>query len=121
MDKIYPIAFAITADNENGQGWDWVLRNLDAGLPNLTIAHYRVGCAYKLFLLQSDRQKGLDEACKACFPANHHCYCAVHIRRNVEGRHGKKIGHRPKAMDGLCLAVGRHIASPVRGSELQHF
>ncbi|KAG7365808.1 MULE transposase domain containing protein [Nitzschia inconspicua] len=92
MDKIYPIAFAITADNENGQGWDWVLRNLDAGLPNLTIAHYRVGCAYKLFLLQSDRQKGLDEACKACFPANHHCYCAVHIRRNVEGRHGKKIG-----------------------------
>ncbi|KAG7343059.1 hypothetical protein IV203_021004 [Nitzschia inconspicua] len=76
-------------DNQDGIGSH---RTLDAGLPNLTMAHYRVGCPYKLFLFQLDRQKGLSDAFKACFPANHHCYCAVHIRWNVEVTHGKKIG-----------------------------
>ncbi|KAG7361408.1 transposase, mutator family protein [Nitzschia inconspicua] len=80
-------------------------------VPNPTIAHYRVGCAYKLFLFQSDQQKGLDEALKACFPDNHHCYCAVHIRRNVEGRHGKKIGV-------LVPGLAKTTSLPVRDAKL---
>jgi hypothetical protein len=91
LDEVYPVAIALTADNENKDGWTWFLENLDRSIPTLSMAHPRQGVPYRYFTFMSDRQKGLADALTSVFPENHSCSCAVHIARNVESRHGKKI------------------------------
>ncbi|KAG7351227.1 hypothetical protein IV203_010587 [Nitzschia inconspicua] len=64
-------------------------------LMSVDAAHMKLECkvwdADTLFLFQSDRAKGLDDAMvRIRFPANHHCYYAVHIRRSVQTKFGKK-------------------------------
>ena len=89
-DDIYPVAIALTVENENKEGWVWFLENLQCSLPVLDSAHPNERVAYKRFTFISDRQKGLIEALKEVFPSNHSCYCAVHIARNVEAKFGAK-------------------------------
>ena len=78
-NDIFPVAIALTVDNENKDGWVWFLTALRACIPLLDAEHPKEGVAYKLFTFISDRQKGLIEAMKEVFPSNHHCFCAVHI------------------------------------------
>lgn len=87
-NDLYPVAVAITVDNENKEGWIWFLESLQATLPILEQPHPKEGVAYNRFTFISDRQKGLIEALKVVFPNNHSCYCAVHIARNVEAKFG---------------------------------
>ncbi len=87
-NDLYPVAVAITVDNENKDGWIWFLESLQASLPILEQPHPKEGVAYNRFTFMSDRQKGLLEALKVVFPNNHSCYCAVHIARNVEAKFG---------------------------------
>ncbi|KAG7351909.1 transposase, mutator family protein [Nitzschia inconspicua] len=76
-----------------------VLQQLKASAPNLIAEHFRRDCSYKLFtFMLSDRCKGLNNALGNVFPANHNCYCAVHIRRNVESNHGKKFASTVTAL-----------------------
>ncbi|KAG7360913.1 MULE transposase domain containing protein [Nitzschia inconspicua] len=91
LDDLYPVAFAITVDGEDLQGWLWFLEHLKASAPNLITEHFRRECSYKLFTFMSDRGKGLVTALRNVFPDNHNCFCVVHIRRNVETDFGKKI------------------------------
>ncbi|KAG7366474.1 MULE transposase domain containing protein [Nitzschia inconspicua] len=91
LDDLYPVAFAITVDGEDLQGWLCFLEHLTASAPNLITEHFRRECSYKLFTFMSDRGKGLITALRNVFPDNHNCYCVVHIRRNVETDFGKKI------------------------------
>ncbi|KAG7352581.1 MULE transposase domain containing protein [Nitzschia inconspicua] len=97
-EDLYPVAFAITVDGEDFQGWLWFLQHLKASAPNLIAEHFRRECSYKLFTFMSDRCKGLTTALGNVFPANHNCYCAVHIRRNVESNHGKKFASTVTAL-----------------------
>ncbi|KAG7350640.1 MULE transposase domain containing protein [Nitzschia inconspicua] len=97
-DDLYPVAFGITVDGEDFQGWLWFLQHLKASAPNLIAEHFRRECSYKLFTFMSDRCKGLKTALRNVFPANHNCYCAVHIRRNVESNHGKKYASMVTAL-----------------------
>ncbi|KAG7352738.1 MULE transposase domain containing protein [Nitzschia inconspicua] len=97
-DDLYPVAFAIPVDGEDFQGWLWFLQYLKASAPNLIAEHFRRECSYKLFTFMSDRCKGLTTALGNVFPANHNCYCAVHIRRNVESNHGKKFASMVTAL-----------------------
>ncbi|KAG7352521.1 MULE transposase domain containing protein [Nitzschia inconspicua] len=48
-DELYPVAFAITVDGEDFQGWLWFLQHLKASAPNLIAEHFRRECSYKLF------------------------------------------------------------------------
>ncbi|KAG7360725.1 MULE transposase domain containing protein [Nitzschia inconspicua] len=93
LDDLYPVAYAITVDGEDLQGWLWFLEHLKASAPNLITEHFRRECSYKLFTFMSDRGKGLITALRNVFPDNHNCYCVVHIRRNVETEYGKKIAN----------------------------
>ncbi|KAG7356965.1 MULE transposase domain containing protein [Nitzschia inconspicua] len=97
-DELYPVAFAITVDGEDFQGWLWFLQHLKASAPNLIAEHFRRECSYRLFTFLSDRCKGLNTALGNVFPANHNCFCAVHIRRNVESNHGKKFASTVTAL-----------------------
>ncbi|KAG7372229.1 MULE transposase domain containing protein [Nitzschia inconspicua] len=97
-DELYPVAFAITVDGEDFQGWLWFLQHLKASAPNLIAEHFRRECSYRLFTFMSDRCKGLNTALGNVFPANHNCFCAVHIRRNVESNHGKKFASTVTAL-----------------------
>jgi hypothetical protein len=90
-DEIFPVAFAITGQNENESGWKWFLQLLSSSLPVLTMDHPKDGVAYKQFTFISDRQKGLVKALEQVFPENHSCHCAIHIARNVERKFGKSI------------------------------
>jgi hypothetical protein len=87
-NHLYPVALAITSENENKEGWIWFLENLQVSLPVLEVPHPKEGVSYNLFTFISDRQKGLIEALKEVFPRNHCCYCAVHIARNVDATFG---------------------------------
>jgi len=125
-NDIFPVAIALMVENENKDGWLWFLNNLKSGIPVLDEDHPKEGVAYKLFTFMSDRQKGLIEAVKEVFPLNHHCFCAVHIARNVETKFGL-----PKARfivplaktfsstyaEELLRAMGRHVAEYVQGIE----
>ncbi|KAG7369880.1 MULE transposase domain containing protein [Nitzschia inconspicua] len=93
LDDLYPVAYAITVDGEDLQGWLWFLEHLKASAPNLITEHFRRECSYKLFTFMSDRGKGLIIALRNVFPDNHNCYCVVHIQRNVETEYGKKIAN----------------------------
>ena len=82
--------------------------------------------AYNLFTFISDRQKGLIEAMKEVFPLNHHCFCAVHIARNVEAKFGalkaKFVVPLAKTFSSmyaeeLLKAMGTHVAEYVNGIE----
>ncbi|KAG7337239.1 MULE transposase domain containing protein [Nitzschia inconspicua] len=43
-------------------------------------------------------QKGLIQALQQVFPDNHHCFCSVHIARNVEREVGKQVGKHVYAL-----------------------
>ncbi|KAG7363878.1 MULE transposase domain containing protein [Nitzschia inconspicua] len=68
-DDLYPVAFAITVDGEDFQGWKWFLQHLKASAPNLIAEHFRRKCSYKLFTFMSDQCKGLNSALGNVFPA----------------------------------------------------
>jgi len=72
-----PIAWAIVSV-ENTDNWTWFLTGISPHLPQLnrTIA-----------VIISDRQKGIPEAVKACFPQTVHSHCCQHIADNVAKRY----------------------------------
>jgi hypothetical protein len=89
-DEIYPVAVAIMEQNENFDGWRWFLENLKVALPTLVAPHPRGEVTKKYFTFVCDRQKGLLEALERIFPDNLSCFCAIHIARNVQLKHGGK-------------------------------
>jgi hypothetical protein len=90
-DEIYPVAVAIMQENENADGWNWFLEHLHSAIEILTMDHPNGRVRYKYFSFVSDRQKGLMQALKNVFPNNHSWFCSIHIQRNVERMHGKKV------------------------------
>ncbi len=83
-NELVPIAFALTRDNENTEGWTMFLRNLNTGCPILSARHKNNNCrAFRYFTFMSDRDKGIINALSEVFPNNHHIHCMVHIARNV--------------------------------------
>ena len=89
MDEIFPIAFSITLDNENHEGWAYFCQHLKKACPTLNMPNVLPRCnSFGYFSFVSDRDKGLQEALKEEFPTNHQTSCAVHIQRNVLQRYG---------------------------------
>ena len=89
MDEIFPIAFSITTDNENYEGWKYFCQHLQKACPTLQMTHVEPRCnRFDYFTFVSDRDKGLQESLKEIFPNNHQTSCTVHIQRNVLVRYG---------------------------------
>jgi hypothetical protein len=57
-DEIFPVAIALSDQNENLVGWTWFLLLLRQSLPVLMDDHPQYGVQYKHFTFISDRQKG---------------------------------------------------------------
>ncbi|KAG7350596.1 MULE transposase domain containing protein [Nitzschia inconspicua] len=85
--NIYPVSFAIMKDGEDAEGWKW---------------HPDNRCRFCYFTVISDRQKGLIQALQQVFPDNHHCFCSVHIARNVE----KEVWHCGNKHVRVCKLNG---------------
>ncbi|KAG7353752.1 MULE transposase domain containing protein [Nitzschia inconspicua] len=85
--NIYPVSFAILKDGEDAEGWKW---------------HPDNRCRFCYFTVISDRQKGLIQALQQVFPDNHHCFCSVHIARNVE----KEVRHCDNKHVRVCKLNG---------------
>jgi hypothetical protein len=111
-DEIFPVAFAITDDNENSDGWEWFLENLRSSLPTLVVDHPKDGVTYKYFTFISDRQKGLIQSLQKVFPRNHACFCVIHIARNVETK-----PHMGRKMSKYVVQLARTF-SPLYYEEL---
>ena len=90
-DSIYPVAMAISRENENKDGWTWFLELLHNALEILVMEHPKARVRYKYFLFVSDRQKGLINALRKVFPDNHSSFCAIHLAHNTENIGGKKV------------------------------
>ncbi|KAG7374672.1 MULE transposase domain containing protein [Nitzschia inconspicua] len=86
--NIYPVSFAIMKDGEDAEGWKWFLELLVQAIPLLKMQHPDNRC----------RQKGLIQALQQVFPDNHHCFCSVHIARNVEKEVGKQVAKHVHAL-----------------------
>ncbi|KAG7349582.1 MULE transposase domain containing protein [Nitzschia inconspicua] len=87
----YPVSFAIMKDGEDVEGWKWFLELLVQAVPLLKMLHPDNRCRFCYFTFMSDRQKELIQALQQVFPDNHHCFCSVHIARNVEKDVGKQV------------------------------
>ncbi|KAG7361515.1 MULE transposase domain containing protein [Nitzschia inconspicua] len=96
--NIYPVSFAIMKDGEDAEGWKWFLELLVQAIPLLKMQHPDNRCRFCYFTVISDRQKGLIQALQQVFPDNHHCFCSVHIARNVEKEVGKKVAKHVHAL-----------------------
>ncbi|KAG7363059.1 MULE transposase domain containing protein [Nitzschia inconspicua] len=96
--NIYPVSFAIMKDGEDAEGWKWFLELLVEAIPLLKMQHPDNRCRFCYFTVISDRQKGLIQALQQVFPDNHHCFCSVHIARNVEKEVGKKVAKHVHAL-----------------------
>jgi hypothetical protein len=93
-NEIYPIAFAITKDNENHDGWTFFLENLKQNCSIITEPHWKERCSpYVLFSFISDRDKGLVSAMRNVFPNSLHTNCLFHISKNVQNK-WKKVPWR---------------------------
>jgi hypothetical protein len=90
-DDIYPVAFAITKDNENEAGWTWFLEQLRSSIKCLVQPHPHEAVRYKYFSFVSDRSKGLLTALHKVFPENYNWFCAIHIARNTEKWGGQRV------------------------------
>ena len=83
-NELVPVAFAITRENENIEGWKMFLRNLNKGCPIISVCHPKNNFRmYGYFTFISDRDKGIITAVRDELPRNHHMHCTVHIARNV--------------------------------------
>jgi hypothetical protein len=90
-ENIYPVAFAITKDNENEAGWTWFLEQLRSSIKCLVQPHPLEAVRYKYFSFVSDRSKGLLTALRTVFPENYNWFCAIHIARNSEKWGGQRV------------------------------
>ncbi|KAG7366226.1 transposase, mutator family protein [Nitzschia inconspicua] len=97
-NDIYPVSFAIMKDGEDTEGWKWFLELLVQAVPLLKMQHPDNRCKFCYFTFISDRQKGLIQALQQVFPDNHHCFCSVHIARNVEKEVGKQVAKHVYAL-----------------------
>ncbi|KAG7372472.1 MULE transposase domain containing protein [Nitzschia inconspicua] len=97
--NIYPVSFAIMKDGEDAEGWKWFLELLVEAIPLLKMQHPDNRCRFCYFTVISDRQKGLIQALQQVLPDNHHCFCSVHIARNVK----RRLENRLQSMSMLCL------------------
>ncbi|KAG7359842.1 transposase [Nitzschia inconspicua] len=97
-NDIYPVSFAIMKDGEDTEGWKWFLELLVQAVPLLKMQHLDNRCKFCYFTFISDRQKGLIQALQQVFPDNHHCFCSVHIARNVEKEVGKQVAKHVYAL-----------------------
>ena len=89
LDELFPVAVAITTDNESEATWTYFLQHLHQACPTLTAEHQRTRVTHKLYSFISDRDKGLVEALQKVFPENLSTSCAVHVQRNVQTKFGK--------------------------------
>ncbi|KAG7359717.1 MULE transposase domain containing protein [Nitzschia inconspicua] len=85
-------------DGEDAEGWKWFLELLVQAVPLLKMQHPDNHCKFCYFTFISDRQKGLIQALQQVFPDNHHCFCCVHITRNVEKDVGKQVAKHVYAL-----------------------
>ncbi|KAG7374523.1 MULE transposase domain containing protein [Nitzschia inconspicua] len=97
-DDIYPVSLAIIKDSENADGWKWFLELLVQAVPLLKMQHPNNRCKFCYFTFISDRQKGLIQALQQLFPDNQHCFCSIHIVRNVEKAVGKQVAKHVYAL-----------------------
>ena len=111
-DNIYPVAMAITRDNENEDGWTWFLELLSSSLEILVMDHPSPDVVYKYFSFVSDRQKGLINALGKVFPQNHSYFCAIHIARNAEALAGKRLG---KLVHPLAKTFSHRLSAELLG------
>ena len=107
-DEIYPVAVAITKDNESEATWTWFLELLHSAVELLVMTHPRASVTQKYFTFISDRQKGLIQALNKVFPDNHACHCSVHIARNMEKLSGKKVA---RFVHGLSTTFSHRVSN----------
>jgi transposase-like protein len=84
LNEIYTVAISIEQRNEGYNVWKQFLSNLKIACSNLEISHplqAHNGQAYYTFIL--DRDKGLVQALKEIFSADHTTQCNIHIQWNV--------------------------------------
>ncbi|KAM3235012.1 putative protein isoform X1 [Capsicum annuum] len=77
-DCIFPIAYAVIAQNESKETWSWFLEILGEDL-EIRYNHH--------ITFMSDRQKGLIDAVKDLFPFAEHRTCVRHMYQNFRGKH----------------------------------
>jgi hypothetical protein len=112
-DEIFPVAMAITKDNENEAGWSWFLQLLRSACKFLAVDHPKASVTYKYFSFICDRQKGLIEALEKVFPHNHVSFCTIHIARNTERFAGKKVS-------GLVYSLSKTSSHLLAGDMLDN-
>jgi hypothetical protein len=62
-NELVPVAFALTRDNENTEGWTMFLNNLKRSCPILLVRHKNNNFRnFGLFTFMSDRDKGIMSA-----------------------------------------------------------
>ncbi len=106
-NEILPIAFGMTEDNENKEGWLFFLRNLKKACPMLLEHHNLPRChPFKLYTFISDRDKGINPALEMECPLNQHSHCQFHIRQNVVQQFGVKAGDKFRDI-GMCYSISK--------------
>ncbi|XP_049361082.1 uncharacterized protein LOC125825838 [Solanum verrucosum] len=80
-DCIFPVAYAVIAQNESKETWSWFLEILSEDL-EIRNSHH--------IAFMSDRQKSLIGAVKDLFPFAEHKSCVRHMYQNFRGKHKGK-------------------------------
>jgi hypothetical protein len=111
-DELFPVAMAITNENENEDGWTWFLRLLLTACEFLVVDHPKASVSKKYYTFVSDRQKGLINALQEVFPENHAMFCSIHIARNAAKFAGKKIA-------GLVYSLSKTSSHMVAGEIIE--
>jgi hypothetical protein len=57
LDEIFPVAMALSSENENYNGWKHFLEDLKEAVPMLSQPHYLPCVTYNTFVFVSDREK----------------------------------------------------------------
>jgi transposase-like protein len=90
LDKIVPVAIALSYENENYTGWKCFLEHLGEAITMMTQSHYLSRVTYSYFTFVSNRDKGIKQALSEVFPNNLSTHCVIHIQRNVWQKFGIK-------------------------------
>ena len=89
MDEIFPIAFAITTDNEKCEGWKDFCHHTQKACPTLHLNRVEPRCnLLDYFTCVFDCGLGVQEALKEVFLNNHQTRCSFYIQRNVLDKNG---------------------------------
>lgn len=99
-DRVLPLAWALVPV-ENEVWWSWFCKNLVEAFEDDLLP---------LYVVISDRDKGLLNAVKSELPGADHAMCCQHIAENIH----KRFGREYKAPFGRSLARRRRLTSITR-------